>query len=210
MKVLNHVLLLGNAQTLPAAFLQRAATEADFVLAADGGADRALACGVRPDAVIGDLDSVSAAAKRQLADAQWLQITRQDNTDLEKALDYVSKHACKRCTLCGFFGGDLDFSLGNFFTLAPFVRKTELIVRGPGWQLRPVVRRLTVPCSPQKCVSLLAPQTCRGVQTTGLKYPLHHETISCRHPGRYLRNQTTGKRFSVSVESGLLWVYLEE
>ena len=210
MKALNHVLLVGNAQTLPADFLQQAAKEADFVLAADGGADRALSCGVRPDAVIGDMDSVSKTAKRQLADVCWLPVDRQDNTDLEKALDYLIQHGCKRCTLCGFFGGSFDFSLGNFMSLTPFAAKLELVVRGPGWQLRPVINRLVLPCSPQKCVSLLTLQTCRNVRTTGLKYPINGETVLPKNAGRYLRNKTTGKRFSVAVTNGLLWVYLED
>jgi len=210
MKPLNHILLLGNGETLPADFLRQRAAEADFVLAADGAADRALACGVRPDAIIGDLDSVSDEAKRQLTDCIWLHISRQDNTDLEKALAYIGKQACKRCTLCGFFGRSLDFSLGNFLSLAPFVKKTELLVRGPGWQLRPVVKSVTVACAPDKCVSLLTTQTCRGVCTSGLKYPLQNETVSCRRAGRYLRNRTTGARFRVSVTNGLLWVYFEE
>jgi len=210
MKPLNHTLLLGNAETLPAGFLRQVAAGADFVLAADGAADRALASGIRPDGVIGDLDSVSRSAKQQLANALWLHIPRQDNTDLEKALDYLSKHACKHCTLCGFFGRSPDFSLGNFFALAPFVKKMGLTVRGPGWQLRPVTNTLTVPCTPGKYVSLLTHQHCRGVRTSGLKYPLNGQSVTWKKAGRYLRNQTTGKRFSVSAESGLLWVYWED
>lgn len=59
-----RALLIGNGETQEAAFLQHLARQADLILAADGGADRALSAGVRPDVIIGDLDSVSPQAKK--------------------------------------------------------------------------------------------------------------------------------------------------
>ena len=210
MKPFRHVLLLGNGETLPNRFLQQLAQRADCIIATDAAADRALSAAIEPDIIIGDLDSVSAAAKRRLVRAQWIQIPRQDNTDLEKALDWLLSQACTHCTLCGFFGGRIDFTFGNFLSLAPYVNKIQLAVCGPGWHLRPVTRRLSIPCSPAKRVSLLPVTTCRKVRSCGLKYPLNNETVSPKYPGRYISNQTTAKRFSVTLENGLLWVYWED
>ena len=47
--------------------LRAALARAPHLVAADGGADRALALGVEPVAVIGDLDSLSDAARLRLA-----------------------------------------------------------------------------------------------------------------------------------------------
>ena len=58
---LSNVLLIGNGTLPGAALLERLAREATFILAADGGADKARAAGIRPDLVIGDLDSLSSA-----------------------------------------------------------------------------------------------------------------------------------------------------
>lgn len=58
---------------------------APVLVAADGGADRALACGMEPEAVIGDLDSISAPARARLAD-RLHHVTEQDSTDFDKAL----------------------------------------------------------------------------------------------------------------------------
>ncbi|MFD1809456.1 thiamine pyrophosphokinase [Gemmobacter lanyuensis] len=66
--------------------LRLAQKHAPMVVAADGGADRALALGVRPAAVIGDFDSISAAAKAQLQGAQMLHLAEQETTDFDKAL----------------------------------------------------------------------------------------------------------------------------
>src|SRR5262245_27401189 len=60
------------------------------VIAADGGLDRALALGLRPGIVLGDLDSVSADALAS-AERDGARVVRhprdKDATDLELALD---------------------------------------------------------------------------------------------------------------------------
>jgi len=49
------------------ALLAQARNFAPRVVAADSGADRLLALGVEPEAVIGDFDSISRAARARLA-----------------------------------------------------------------------------------------------------------------------------------------------
>ncbi|QUS34942.1 thiamine diphosphokinase [Falsirhodobacter algicola] len=58
---------------------------APHLVAADGGADRALAAGLCPDAVIGDLDSISDGARQALA-GRLHHVTEQESTDFDKAL----------------------------------------------------------------------------------------------------------------------------
>ena len=60
---MSKALLICNGENFPA-LLKRLAKEADFVLAADAGADAALKAGLIPNAVIGDLDSASPRARR--------------------------------------------------------------------------------------------------------------------------------------------------
>jgi thiamine pyrophosphokinase len=84
------------------------------VVAADGGADRALALGLRPDAVIGDMDSLSADARATLGDAVH-PVAEQDSTDFEKCLTRI---AAPLVLAVGFGGGRLDHALAVFNTLS--------------------------------------------------------------------------------------------
>jgi len=68
--------------------LRMCLSRAPVLVAADGGADRALAAGYEPEAVIGDLDSLSDAARIQLA-GRLHHVTEQDSTDFDKALRHV-------------------------------------------------------------------------------------------------------------------------
>ena len=210
MKPSPRVLLIGNGQTPPAAFLRAQAAAADVVVATDGAADKALSSGVKSQVIIGDFDSVSPRAKKQLSAATCIFVDRQDNTDLEKALTWLSAQKYTRVTLCGFTGGRLDFTIGNLLSLTPYARILQLTLTGPGWSLCPLTHRLTRPCAPGARVSLLCTAPCSGVTTSGLYYPLKNARIDAAQPGRFLSNKTTGKRFSVSLTKGVLWVYFED
>ncbi|WP_128254437.1 thiamine diphosphokinase [Falsirhodobacter deserti] len=68
--------------------LRLCTARAPVLVAADGGADRALAAGMEPEAVIGDLDSISDGARVRLA-GRLHHVAEQESTDFEKALRYV-------------------------------------------------------------------------------------------------------------------------
>lgn len=206
----SHALLIGNGQTLPADFLKNLARQADVVLAADGGADRALAASVVPDLIIGDLDSVSPQAKKQVPPQQIIYVDNQNNTDLEKALDWMLAHHISSCTLAGFMGGRWDFTFGNFLSVLPYAPKIKLTFAGEGWKFYPVEKTRRFACQPGKRVSLIPLKTCTGVTLKGLKFPLKNARLKLGGTGRTLSNQTTGKTFSVEMKTGLLFVYAED
>ena len=202
------ILLIGNGCSLPAAWLGGLAKKAALVVCADGGADRALAAGVHPDVIIGDLDSVSPQTRKCCASAQWVFVDNQNNTDLEKALDWIIRQRYKSCILVGFDGNRMDFSFGNLLICAAYAKKISLSFAGPGWQLFPLFKTRRLACSPQKRVSLIPLTACQGVTLTGLKYPLKNARLVLGTT-RTFSNETTGKSFSVAIKKGLLLAYLE-
>ena len=77
------------------------------VVAADGGADRLLRLGVEPEAVIGDMDSITTKAQARLA-GRLFPIREQATTDFDKALRSVS---APFVVGVGFSGARLDHGL---------------------------------------------------------------------------------------------------
>ena len=108
------VTLVGGGDVAPGA-LARALEMAPRLVAADSGADRALAAGHRPEAVIGDLDSLSPAARAQLGAARLHRIAEQETTDFDKALRSI---VAPFVLAVGFTGPRLDHTLGVFNALA--------------------------------------------------------------------------------------------
>ncbi len=209
MKAFRHALLIGNSPDVSPRLLKQLVQQADFIVAADGGADSARKAGIYPDVIIGDLDSASAAARRKFAKARWIFVDNQNNTDLQKALDFLSKQSGKKCTLAGFTGGRWDFSFGNLLAAYPYATKMELCFVGEGWKIFPLTssRRFTAHAGTR--VSLLPVKPCSGVTLTGLKFPLKNARLSLGTT-RTLSNQAAQTHFSISIKSGFLFVYIED
>ena len=88
--------------------IQRSLALAPILIAADGGADSALAAGKEPDAVIGDFDSVSDAARARIPEDRFHRISDQETTDFDKALRSI---AAPLILAIGFTGGRIDHTL---------------------------------------------------------------------------------------------------
>ncbi|MEO0930900.1 MAG: thiamine diphosphokinase [Pseudomonadota bacterium] len=96
----------------------------DCFIGVDGGADHLLYAGIKPAAVIGDLDSLSDEAAATFADI-LCHVAEQDTTDFEKALMRVS---APLIFAIGFTGGRIDHMLGVLNVMARYASKRVLLV----------------------------------------------------------------------------------
>ena len=160
------VTILG-AGELDSADLSAALSRAPVLVAADGGAGSALAAGMVPDAVIGDLDSLSPAARAAIDAVRIHAIDEQESTDFEKALRSVSAPGV---IAVGFTGARLDHELAAFNALLKrpdfpcvLMGKRDIVFAAP--------RQFSLTLEPGARVSLfpMAPVTGRS---TGLRWPI--------------------------------------
>lgn len=201
-------LLICNGEK-PGVWLKKYARQADFILAADGGADRALAAGVRPDAVIGDLDSVSPRTRHALQDTPFIHVKRQDNTDLEKALDWLRTQKFDSCMIAGAVGGRLDFTLGNVLAVRPYLERLNIEFIGEKWTLRPLIKSHRFSAKKGTRCSFIVLAPCRSVTLTGVQYRVQNENWDAHHIGRTLSNKITAAKSEISFDSGYVLLYLE-
>lgn len=127
------VVLLGGG-AVAAADVHAALTIAPVLVAADGGGDRALAMGLMPDAVIGDLDSLSPEGRAALG-PRVHEIAEQDSTDFGKCLIHV---AAEFYLGLGFTGLRLDHTLATLANVAArpearviLIAEEDIIFRAP-------------------------------------------------------------------------------
>ncbi len=178
------------------------------VVAADGGADHALALGLRVDVAVGDLDSISPGALESLERGEARidrHPTAKDASDLELALAAALDLGPRRILVLGGDGGRLDHLLGELLLLASDAYAGVQIDAILGQATIHVIRgeRLLTGAE-DELVSLYALQgPAVGVVTEGLAYPLRGETLV---PGssRGLSNRFTAAEARVSLESGVL------
>lgn len=105
------LILLSYMECVTPEMAQDLAETADYIIAADGGQNRAREFGLQPDCVIGDFDSTTLNE-----DFDCLYITypaEKDLTDTEVALTHALEKGCRNVILLGGMGGRLDHTMGN-------------------------------------------------------------------------------------------------
>lgn len=136
------------------------------LVAADGGADAALALGWMPDAVIGDFDSISAAARAAIPADRLHPMVEQDSTDFAKCLRNLD---APFVLAVGFTGPRLDHALAALTTLyhdprpVVLIGGEDLIFRAPP--------ALALDLAPGTRVSIWPMGMMRG-RSTGLHWPI--------------------------------------
>jgi len=157
---------LAGAGPFGKAALARALRFAPRIVGADGGADRLLALGAEPEAVIGDLDSISGAARTRLA-GRLFPIAEQITTDFDKALRSIRAPFVLGL---GFAGARLDHGLAVLNTLARHPEARCLLLSPQDVIfLAPLELRLDLP--PGSRISLFPMGAVTGA-SAGLRWPL--------------------------------------
>lgn len=160
------VLLVGGG-ALPLNVLREALDGAESVVAADGGARPLLEIGHMPDAVIGDMDSLSAAELARLRPETVHHIAEQDSTDFDKCLRSIS---APEVLGFGFLGARLDHQLAAMTVLARRAdRRCILVGEEDVVMLAPPQLRLDLPQGMRLSLYPLAPVTGRS---EGLRWPI--------------------------------------
>jgi len=188
---------------------RRLARAADLVVAADGGANVARRFGIRPHVIIGDLDSITPSTRKYFSSSTIIRLKRQDNTDLEKALDFLVKEKVKEVVIIGATGKRLDFTLGNLSVIWKYAKRMEVSFVGDGWTAVPVGMERIVRALRGTLASLVPFGDCRGVTLIGLRYPLTHARMRVGEIG--VSNVVEKSPFTVRVRKGnMLLILLDQ
>jgi thiamine pyrophosphokinase len=188
----------------PAAEAVAELPEGAFVVAADRGADHALAAGFVPDLVVGDLDSISPEGLARSPRVERHPVAK-DATDLALALDAALARSPRRLVVIGGADGRLDHLLAELLLLgsAPYggVEIDALLGEARVHVVRGT-RSLTG--VPGELISLFALHgPARGVVTEGLRWALRGDTLD---PGssRGVSNEFAASEARVDVSDGVV------
>ena len=180
-----------------------------FVVAADGGAATALAFGLHPDVVIGDLDSIDAATLHELELRNVALETfprDKDATDGQLAVARALRARPRELLLLGFLGGPrLDQAVANVLLLVRIEAPATLLdEHNECTLLRPGEARTWRPEAGEIVSLLPVGQGAEGVRTRGLRWPLDGEALALGDTRAISNEPIDPAEARVSLERGLL------
>ncbi|MCL4273014.1 MAG: thiamine diphosphokinase [Anaerolineales bacterium] len=182
----------------------------DFILCADGGTRHAIALGLVPNVVIGDLDSVTEEERRKMKELGVQMIRHpadKNETDLELAIDHALALKPDQILILAALGGRMDQALANIALLSNLQLATCDIRLADGVEEIFFCRgQARVEGRSGDIVSLIPWQgEVTGVFTENLRWHLHYETL---YPDktRGISNEMTADVATISIKSGLLLI----
>lgn len=202
---MSQALVIANGVLPSVALLRELAVDADLIVGADGGADGALAAGLRVDAIVGDLDSASDAAKSGPG-VEVVQDADVDHTDLEKAVAFCIARGATRVGIAGAGGGRADHALANLSVLRQFRGRADLRLIDDLFETRLAAHEADIEGPPGTVVSLVAVGRCEGVTTHGLRWELHERALDFSPYG--IHNEVASQPAWVRVRSGDLYLFV--
>jgi thiamine pyrophosphokinase len=182
--------------------------EAECVLAADGGGNHLARVGIRPRAVVGDLDSLRPGVRRWVGEAGIVARPDQDSTDLDKTLAYaVEELGLGALTVLAALGGRPDHAFANLGLLVRWSRRCQLRFVDPEVCVVAVEAEAALATVPGQTVSLLPMGRCEQVWASELAWPLAGDALDIA--GRQgISNRATASTLHVRVQGGALLVFL--
>jgi len=180
----------------------------DFFIAADGGLQHIRTMNLKPDLLVGDLDSVSPA------DLNWLQAHRveilkyppdKNFTDLELAIREALKRGFSEILIAGGLGGRFDQTLANLYLLAlPELNKCKASLDDGVTEIYLIRGSHLIEGHAGDTVSLIPlGLQVTGVKTDRLKYPLNSESLLPSQT-RGISNIMLADTAQVEIETGTL------
>ena len=170
-----------------------------YVVCCDGAADRYIATGRVPRAIVGDGDSISEYNRAKYAALLHI-IAEQETNDQTKAVNFLLAKGMRRIAIVGATGRREDHTIGNISLLIEYARA--------GAQVRsftdhgvfiPCNGSTTLKCRKGQQVSIFA-ITANGFSSQGLRYPIYDFT----NWWQGTLNECTGEEFTIHAQGEYL------
>ncbi len=206
-----RIVIIANGDMNDPDFYRSLVGESDYIICVDGGASYALAMGLIPALVIGDLDSLRDDDRfklRKINPELVLHPPEKEKSDLELALDRaVEMDPQEILIICALGGERVDHALINLLLLLkPLEKGIGAAIVDEKREIRLVNQAIALEGRPGDYLSLFSLQAeTKGIVTEGLKYPLNNESLFFAST-RGLSNEFMAASAKVTLQEGLLLV----
>lgn len=174
-----HAVIVANGERPSKKIWNKFITDESLKICADGGLRHFDFYNGCPDIIIGDLDSAGEDLLSQYSGkAEIVRVSRQSDTDLEKAIKYAIKKKIESITILAATGGRLDHTLANIGLLVKYHSRVIIRLINNSSVLQVYSRSFKISSYNGQTISLYGLGNETMVSTEGLQYELNNRQLS--------------------------------
>jgi len=179
--------------------------KADLIVCCDGSAESLLISGKIPDAIVGDMDSLSDELRDRFSDRIFVE-DNQETNDLTKAVEWCHASGYDDITIVGATGKREDHTIGNISLLAEYSQYVNVRMITDTGVILPFLKSCSLKTFPGQKVSVFSidPQT--EITSAGLRYPLVNRKL--KNWWEATLNEALGETVELKFEGGAVLVFL--
>lgn len=176
------------------------------IICCDGSTASLVDAGFKPDAIVGDMDSLSEELAYNFAERIFIN-EEQETNDLTKAVDWCRERGFDNLVITGATGKREDHTLGNISLLAEYVSSVRVIMVTDTGYFIPVRESTTLPSFTGQQISVFSIDCDTEVTSYRLKYQLKDLRIS--NWWQATLNEALEDNFRIEFNKGRVIVYLK-
>jgi thiamine pyrophosphokinase len=201
----DRIVILANGKfpehEIPLGYLRNA----ERIICCDGAADSLLQFGLEPEAIIGDIDSLTPEIIRKFHDRLFRDDDQEIN-DLTKAVKWCKDRGFDDIVILGATGKREDHTIGNISLLADYAKEIKVIMVTDTGILLPFLKSTQINSLPGQQVSVFSINPETEIRSSGLKFKL--DGIKLKNWWRATLNEAVSDSFSLDFTGCPVIVYL--
>jgi len=152
------------------------------IICVDGAANKVINANMKPDHIIGDLDSISRINLVKYKN-KVVELKDQNYNDLQKALNWLKNNGTSNIDIIGFDGKRADHMINNFNIIIDDINNFNIKIITERGTFYTVDKKMTFNNILNKSVSLFNKNPNNQISSKGLKYELKDRILLNMYEG---------------------------
>jgi thiamine pyrophosphokinase len=179
---------------------------AERIICCDGSVKNLINAGYIPEAIVGDMDSLTDELAIRFSD-RLFRDTDQETNDLTKAVNWCQEKGYRDLVIVGATGKREDHTIGNISLLAEYIKTVNVKMVTDTGIFQPLLNSCKVSSFRGQQISIFSINPETEITSERLKYPLKHKRLSNWWVATL--NEATGTSFEINFTGGPLILFLK-
>jgi thiamine pyrophosphokinase len=179
---------------------------ADHIICCDGSAAGLIDRDIIPEAIVGDLDSISEEIAVKFH-TRLFKDTNQETNDLTKAVKFCISKGYSDIVILGATGKREDHTVGNISLLTEYIKEVNVRMVTDTGIFIPCLGSCRFMSNPGQQISIFSIDPETEITSEGLKYPLNGRKL--KNWWEATLNESLGENFRLRFETGRVIVFLK-